>query len=244
MNDDSRGVTMIRRTCATHSQRKTATALVVSLLLALSACASSTTQGTSPVSSAAQGARTPEPSPPPATSGTPIAPVSSSIPRLDLTAAGSWKIACVLSPAEVNSILAPAGIKVDSAQPASSTDNAACDYSSADSAGAASFQVAAYDPTQMYGYLTPGVPANEWTAPNPAQGYQNACNAAQANGGAQCIPDIGRGLIVGDKYNQAVLFVDGPAFYDLNIEYFAGGIAAAATYIALAKSVAAAGPVK
>jgi hypothetical protein len=217
----------------------------VGMLLALSACAPSGAS-TGSGGSGHQGGSTTGNSAAGGGSSTAAQPSPTSSPStgIDLDADGSWQLACVLTPAQVNSILAPAGITVNSTEPGSTTDNADCSYMGANSAGGSDFQLAAYDPTQTYGFLTSGTPAADWVAPNPAQGYANACKAAQANGGAQCIPTIGRGLVVGDTYNQAVLFVDGPAFFSLNILYFNGNTAAATTYIALAKSVAATGPIK
>jgi hypothetical protein len=168
-------------------------------------------------------------------------PTSSPKASTPAPAPASWQDACLLTAASVASALAPYGVVIDHTHDGEVNldDYPTCSYDGpSDGTGAFTIYQIPYDASTTYGFLTTGLPDTGWRAPDAQSGYTNTCKAAQADGGATCVPTIGQGLVVGNNINEAVLFVSGGHFYDFSVLLFAGGDVPHSVYQTLAQQMA------
>lgn len=156
----------------------------------------------------------------------------------------SWEDTCILSMADINAVLEPQGIVVDRTEdPAvNDTDYPGCTYQGPEDTGTGSVTIihVPYSPSQKYGFETNGT-SGGWLAPDAATGYANACAMATAERpGTLCDPAIGKGYVHSTS-NTAVIFLDGPGFYTLNVLRYADFNITAQTYPAFGALIAANG---
>ncbi|MEO8529176.1 MAG: hypothetical protein ABI435_08865 [Pseudolysinimonas sp.] len=161
---------------------------------------------------------------------------------LGLRGPSSWGEVCVLSIADVNAVVEPEGITVTSTEDGTMNedDPPTCLYEG--DAGSFDIGFHPYEPSGTFGFLLPSIAAGGegWAAPDAASGYRNACAAAQADGGAECIDSVGAGYVISDGINEAVLFINGAGFYDLSTLLFRGDTTSPDSYRQLGTLVAAA----
>jgi hypothetical protein len=151
---------------------------------------------------------------------------------VDLNAENSWRAACALPLATVAQQTAPLGTDVKELD-YNQLGDAECEYDTAHSSSIPSLgiQLREYDSSTSYGTNDTGT--GEWHAPDPATGYQQACQAW----GGQCVTGIGDGVALSEDGTTAQVFLNGPYFYQLQLYELQGSSGSGQILLTLAKEL-------
>lgn len=134
----------------------------------------------------------------------------------------TWEASCMLSVDEVTSIMSDYSWQPlpepKAMQP--EVGDTECDYgeTTPDSYRHVSIDFRQYDPVTTYGWVSPNFDVPSFSAPNPVEGAQNACDTATAAQGlngleGKCTHVGTVPVVLGAGLPGAVVFPEGPYFY-------------------------------